>query len=440
MGLIASLTEFRSNPENPRTSLSAPAPWLYEAFGVSNTASGESVNATTAMRSTAVYACVNILAQGIASLPWDVYVKEKGKRQVAENRREHYLFHNEPNPEMTSYAFRTMLMSSCLLRGNFYAEIQRDNANRTVAIYPIPAESVKVVNGSNRGELYYEVQYERGPKRLKATDVVHVPCLSLDGISGLTPIEQAKQAIGLGMAAEKTGAALFGNGAKPSGALVSDQPLNAQQVDGLKKLWAEFSGAANAGKTPILYGGLKWTPFTMNFDDAQFMELRSFQVADIARIFRVPGVLLGLDDKTSTYASAEQFFLSFVVHTLTPWMTAIEQEFNRKLFPGKTDIYCKLDPRGMMRGDAAGRAEFYNKLFNVGAVSPNDIRELEDMNPVDGGDIYLVPMNMSTLENAGKVQEPKPQQEDPAARLLDRVMKCERQIGAINSRLPKEQQ
>jgi HK97 family phage portal protein len=342
---------------------------------------------------------------------------------------------------MTSFFFRQALMSGALLRGNAFAEIQRDNANRVKAIYPLPSDVVKIERGSRRGELYFDVTYTTGRERLKAADVLNIPCLSLDGVAGLTPIQQAKESIGLGLAAERMGSALFGNGAKPSGALVSDAPLNAQQVDGLKKLWQEFSGAGNAGKTPILYGGLKWVPFTINPDDAQFLETRQFQVADIARMFRVPGVLLGLDDKTSTYASAEQFFLSFVVHTLTPWMTAIEQEFNRKLFPGKTDIYCKLDPRGMMRGDAAGRAEFYNKLFNVGAVSPNDIRELEDMNPVDGGDIYLVPMNMNTLDNAGKTPEPNPpQQEDPAARLLDRVMKCERQIGAINSRLPKEQQ
>ena len=440
MGLIARIAEFRNSPEDPRTPLSAPAAWLYEALGATPGDAGVTVNATTAMKYTAVYGCINILAQGIASLPWDVYKKDGKNRVIAEERNEHYLLHAEPNVEMTSYGFRLAMMTSILMRGNFFGEIQRDRANRIIGIYPIPADAVKVKRGKNRGELWYEVSYETGPRMVERTDMVHVPCLSLDGTEGLSPIEQAKQSIGLGIAAEKMGAGLFANGARPSGLLSSDLPLTKEQREDSKKAWQEAQGGVrNAGKTAVLSGGWKWTAMSINPDEAQFLETRQFQVADIARIFRVPGVLLGLDDKTSTYASAEQFFLSFVVHTLTPWMTAIEQEFNRKLFPGKTDIYCKLDARGMMRGDAAGRAAFYKTLVELGAFSPNDVLHLEDMNPVEGGDIHLVPMNMQTLDNAAKPPEPPPDpNQDPAARMIDRVMKLERQVGAINSRMPKE--
>ncbi len=422
MGLLVSALEFRQSPENPRTPLSAPAAWLYEALGAASTDAGIAVSTTSAMRYTAVYSCINILAQGIAQVPWDVMRKNGRIREVADSRYEHYLLHNQPNGKMSSYVFRTTLMTQALSTGNFYAQIIRDGASKVRAIRPICDELVSVAEHPTLDMLVYEVTRKNGLReRLDGIDVIHVPCISLNGYLGLSPIAQARQAIALGLAAEKMGAALFGRGSRPSGVLTYEgAKLRPEQIQQILEAWnAANAGTSNAGGTALLHGGLKWQSTAINPDDAQFLETRAFQVADIARIYRVPPQLLGLKDANPTYASVEQFFKSFVNLSLAPWVTAIEQEFNRKLFPDQSDIYCKLDMRGLMRGDAAARAQFYNTLVNVGALSPNDIRELEDMNPVPGGDQYLVQGALTPLDTIGDqaAADQQPAQQ-PARNLL----------------------
>jgi HK97 family phage portal protein len=402
--LIETLFQSRSL-ENPSTPLSDPAAWLYEAFGAVGTDSGMSVSPTSSLRCTAVYGCVSVLAQSIAQVPWDVYKREGKTRTVARDRIEHWLLHNEPSALMTSYAFRVAIMANALLGGNLYAEILRDGAARTRAFRILPSGYVSVYPSLNEESLVYKVTRKNGNiDTLDGSDVIHVPCIALDGVAGLSPISQNRQAIGLALAAEAAGASFFGNGSRPSGYLSLETALKPDQREELEKKWnAAYGGVKNTGKVPVLSGGLKWQQLAISPSDAQYIESREFQIADIARIFRVPAVLIGLADKSATYASAEQFFLAFVKFTLSPWIQAIEQEFNRKLFPGRDDFYCKLDMNGLLRGDAKARGALYKDLFAAAALSPNDIRDWEDLDPVTGGDRYFIQQGFMPIDKADEV-------------------------------------
>src|SRR4051812_23237193 len=339
----------------PTTQLSAPAPWLYEAFGAMPTDAGVSVSPENALKYTVFYACVNVLAQTIAQVPWDVYrIGADGKkRSVARDRTEHWLLHSEPSGVMTSYSFRMALMVSILTNGNGYVEMIRDGANRVTALRLLPPRTVAVYESLDRTRLVYQVTRLNGTMdTLDGSDVIHVPYLSFDGIAGLSPIALHRQAIGLGIAAEGASAALLGNGSVPPGYLQTDKGMKREVREDVEKRWFQkVGGWRKKGKVPVLSEGLKYVPTAMSPTDAQHLETRVHQAAEVARILRVPAVLVGLADKTSTYASADAFFLSFVKFTIAPLAQSIEQEFDRKLFPNTETLYCRLDLNGLMRGD-----------------------------------------------------------------------------------------
>jgi HK97 family phage portal protein len=226
----------------------------------------------------------------------------------------------------------------------------------------------------------------------------HLCGFSTDGITGVNPIQLHRESIGLAMATEEHGARLFSNGAKMGGIL--RHPQRFKDVETGRRVAQSFDAAtsgSNAHRTVVLEEGMEWQQITMNSEDAQFLQTRQYQVEDIARIFRVPPVLIGYSDKASTYASAEQFFLSFVTHTMTPWFVRWEQAIQRDLINEGEQLthFAEFIVNGLLRGDSQARSDFYTKMFNVGAYSQNDIRAKENENPIEGGDKYFVPLNMS---------------------------------------------
>jgi HK97 family phage portal protein len=400
MGLISdSLPSFRSAV----TSLADPAEWVKEAFGIAHTDTGISVSPLSSLRSTAVYACVNILSQSVAQVPWDVYRKSGKTRAIAKDRAEHYLLHSEPIGTMSSYQYRIALMSNALLYGSGFSEIVRDGANRVKALRPLPAWNVQIYESLDQMSLVYQVtRFDGTVETLDGSDVIHIPCLSLDGISGLSPISQHRQAVALDLAAEGAGAAYFGNGSRPSGYLYSDTNISKQDRDDLEERWHQkYGGVRNTGKVPVLGGGLKWQQLGMTNKDSQYIEARGFQVAEIARIFRVPLIMLGLSEQAGK--ASEEFFLNFVKLVMAPWVVAIEQEFNRKLFPNTDDIYCKLDLNGLLRGDAAARGALYKDLWSIGAISSNEARDWEELDAIDGGDRHFVQQGFMPLDKVDEV-------------------------------------
>ena len=268
--------------DKPRDAVSS-APSFY--FGSS--ASGKSVTPSTAVQVSAVYACVRVIAETIASLPLHVYeTTETGSRKAPEHPL-YRLLHDEPNAEMTSFVWRETMLSHLLLWGNAYCQIIRTGRNKIDSIYPLIPDQMEVDRDS-RGSLTYTYTTSEGKTyTLKPEDVLHIPGLGFDGVVGYSPIALEKSAIGLGIAAEEYGSKFFSNGARPSGILV--HPNTVKDPSALRASWnAAFTGSANAGKVAVLEENMHFEPLTMPNNEAQFLETRKFQVNEICRIFRVP--------------------------------------------------------------------------------------------------------------------------------------------------------
>ena len=383
------------------------------------TSSGKNVNERTAMRVTAVYSCVRILSEAIASLPLHLYKQiDKGGKEKAIEHPLYKLLHDEPNPEMTSFVFRETLMSHLLLWGNAYAQIIRNGKGQVVALYPLMPNRMTVDRDSN-GRIYYtySVNESDNPKlrklgqiRMTKDEIFHIPALGFDGLVGYSPIAMAKNAIGMALATEEYGAKFFANGASPSGVL--EHPGNIKDPDRLRESWNTlFQGSGNSHKIAVLEEGLKYQPIGISPNEAQFLETRKFQIDEIARIFRVPPHMVGDLDKSS-FSNIEQQSLEFVKYTLDPWVTRWEQAIHRSLLleSEKTDYFAKFNVDGLLRGDYQSRMNGYATGIQNGFLSPNDIRSLENMDLIPdklGGNLYLVNGSMQKLSDAGAAYKQK---------------------------------
>src|SRR5574344_1250818 len=381
-------------------------------FALGGSTSGKAVTERSAMQMTAVYACVRILSESIASLPVHLYqYQEKGSKNKALEHPLYKIIHNEPNPEMTSFVFRETLMTHLLLWGNAYAQIIRNGRGEVIALYPLMPNRMEV-NRDTNGMLYYVYQksgddaptMEGSSVILSPGEVLHVPGLGFDGLVGYSPIAMAKNAIGLSMAAEEYGAKFYANGAAPSGVL--EHPGVLKDPSKVRDSWnAAFGGSSNSHKVAVLEEGLKYTPISISPNEAQFLETRKFQIDEIARIFRVPPHMVG-DLEKSSFSNIEQQSLEFVKYTLDPWVSRWEQTLIRTLFTPeeKKKYFFRFNVEGLLRGDYVSRMSGYATARQNGWMSANDIRELENLDRIpeeDGGDLYLVNGNMLPLKNAG---------------------------------------
>jgi len=376
------------------------------------TTSGKSVNEFTAMQTTAVYSCVRILSEAIASLPLHIYrYKGAGKERVFDHPLYH-LLHDEPNSEMTSFVFRETLMSHLLIWGNAYAQIIRDGAGRVVALYPLLPNKMTVYRDTS-GELYYTYtrtsdenpnfkQY--GTVTLRREDVLHIPGLGFDGLLGYSPIAMARNAVGMTIACEEYGASFFANGANPGGVL--EHPGVLKDPGKVRDSWNSiYQGTNNAHKVAVLEEGMKYQQIGIPPEEAQFLETRKFQINEIARLYRIPPHMVG-DLEKSSFSNIEQQSLEFVKYTLDPWVIRWEQALSRSLLlpDEKKQYFIKLNVDGLLRGDYQSRMTGYATARQNGWMSANDIREMEDLNPIppeEGGDLYLINGNMTKLADAG---------------------------------------
>lgn len=422
MGILSGLFRSRDKPTD-RTAGSS------YSFFLGGTASGKYVTERSAMQMTAVYCCVRILSEAVASLPLQFYrYTDDGGKEKAVEHPLYFLLHDEPNPEMTSFIFRETLMTHLLLWGNAYSQIIRNGKGEVVALYPLMPDRMKE-DRDEHGRLYYEytvydsddVDGRKGTNkvgrtvRLQPHDVLHIPGLGFDGLVGYSPIAMAKNAIGLAIATEEYGSKFFANGAAPSGVL--EHPGTIKDPSKVRESWqATFGGSGNANKIAVLEEGMKYTPISISPEQAQFLETRKFQIDEIARIFRVPPHMIG-DLEKSSFNNIEQQSLEFVKYTLDPWVIRWEQSLQKALLlpQEKREYFVKLNVDGLLRGDYQSRMTGYSVGRQNGWLSANDIREMEDMNPIpaeEGGDLYLVNGNLCKLEDAGlfagkNLQEPE---------------------------------
>ena len=383
------------------------------SFLFGRTTSGKPVNERTAMQTTAVYACVRILAEAVASLPLHVYeYQDDGGKKLVHDHPLYYLLHDEPNPEMTSFVFRETLMSHLLIWGNAYAQIIRDGAGRVLGLYPLLPDKMEVQR-DDKGNIYYVYSRnsdenptfkEYGNIKLKAEDVLHIPGLGFDGLIGYSPIAMAKNAVGMTLACEEYGASFFANGANPGGVL--EHPGVLKDPSKVRESWnSVYRGVSNAHKIAVLEEGMKYQQIGIPPEEAQFLETRKFQINEIARLYRIPPHMVGDLDKSS-FSNIEQQSLEFVKYTIYPWVIRWEQSLQRSLLlPGeKGKYFIKLNVDGLLRGDYQSRMNGYAVGRQNGWFSANDIREMENMNPIpdeEGGNLYLINGAMTKLADAG---------------------------------------
>ena len=390
---------FRARDKPGATDSVSSAPTFY--FGSS--AAGKSVTASTAIQMSTVYACVRVIAETIASLPLHVYQNQGEGSVKAPEHPLYRILHDEPNAEMTSFILREVMLTHLLIYGNAYCQILRNGRGHILGLYPLLPDRMEVDRDS-AGALTYTYSANSGQAvKLRPEDVLHIPGLGFDGIIGYSSIALEKNAIGLGLAAEEYGSKFFSNGARPSGILTHSNTVKDPKK--LRDSWnAAYGGSNNSGRVAVLEENMSYTPISMPNSEAQFLETRKFQVSEICRIYRVPPHMVG-DLEHATFSNIEHQSISFAVHTIRPWVVRLEQAMNRALFSDKEKgvYYVRFNMDGLMRGDYKSRMEGYAIGRQNGWLSTNDIRDLENMNPVpdeDGGNALLVNGNMVSVRRA----------------------------------------
>ena len=366
-------------------------------FGQQNSRAGVSVNVDSALKVSTVFACLRVLADGIAQVPLKVYrEKADGSKELAKDHPAYRLLSRRPNDWMTSFEFRQVMMFHAALLGNGCAYIGR--------IRGVPKELIPLVPGSYTIEqakdftLTYRLTALNGQTAvLPREEVFHLRGPSWTGAAGLDALQVAREAVGLAIATEETHAALHANGTQPGGVLSVKGSLDDAARARLKESWAQYQGGfANRFKTAVLDMDSTWTALGMKGVDAEHLDTRRFQIEEICRDLKVFPQMVGYADKTATFASAEAFFLAHVIHTLNPWIENWEQSLARDLFPDEDDIVAKFSMQGLLRGDNAARATFYASGITNGWLTRNEARRLEDLNPIEGLGEPLLPLNMST--------------------------------------------
>lgn len=380
-----------------------PRWWLSEAAAGSTTQAGLTINTESAMAISTYYACLRAISEDVARLPLIVYKAraDRGK----DRHRTHYLYpilHDSPNNFMSSMSLREALLALAMGWGDAYAVIRRNAMGKVAELIPVHTRNVTPKTNGER--LWYEITkdnfFEGG--NVLSSEMIHIHGLGESGIQGHSIAKLGAESLGLTLAAETYGASFFGHHTQLSGILEHPMRLEDDAFERLKASWSEkYAGPGNAYHPVVLEEGMQWKPVGIPPEDSQMLETRQFQVEEICRWFRItPHKVQHLKD--ATYSNVEKLATLYVNDTLAPWISRCEQEFNRKLFPREADVFCEHLVEGMLRGDSEARGKFYRELFHIGAMSPNDIRELENRNPVEGGDTYYVPANMMRSEDAAE--------------------------------------
>lgn len=395
MGILSQAFEKRSHPSNP-------AEWLLK-LGAWPTAAGVDVTIEGSLQCSAVFACVRVLSETVASLPLVLYRRLTRGKERAVDHPLYALLHDLPNPEMTAFEFRETLMAHLGLWGNAYSEIEFNNAGRVRGLWPLRPDKMKVVRRG--GRLWYIYKLPDGtPVELPFERVMHLRGLGTDGVMGYTPIDLARQSVGLALGTEEFGARFFGNGAQTGTVWEHPGKLSDEAYDRLKaSIEKRHRGLGQAHRIAILEEGMKANQVGIPPENAQFLETRKFQVDEIARWYRMPPHKIGSLEH-ATFSNIEHQAIEFVTDTIQPWCVRWEQGIKRDLLTERErrEYFAEHLADALLRGDTLSRYQAYATARQNGWLSANDIREKENMNPVDGGDVYLVPLNMVPADEIGQ--------------------------------------
>jgi len=389
------------------STLSNPQRWFVEMFGGGQESkAGARVNEKTAAQVVAVFACIRLLGQVLASLPLHTYRRTAEGKEKARDHPLYFVLHTLWNKECTSYTGRLIMMVNLLLTGNAYAEIVRNRAGDVIELWPIPSNRVMPRRNSRTQEIFYEVYTMDGKTRLLYQEqILHIQWVGAGNFDSFKPVVLAREAIGLSLAAEEFGSRFFSEGANASGIAEYPGKLSDEAYARFKKTFNEkYTGLSKGQRVMFLEQGLKFTKLTINPNEAQALETRRHQTEEIARFYGVPLHLLQEHTKSTSWGTGlEEMNIGFVIFSLRPYLVCWEQEFTRSIYLSseRRTYYSEFSVEGLLRGDSKARAEFYTAMFNIGVYSQNDIRAKENDNPFEGGNKHYVPLNMVAIEDGG---------------------------------------
>lgn len=366
------------------------------------TGSGVVVNADNALKVAAVYACVRVISETLASLPFVLYRKTDGNsRERATDDPLYRIFNARPNSYMTRFEFIELMLWHLLLRGNFYALIVKNARNQVKQLVPLNPDRVSIRWNEDRTYLVYRVTDDKGkPQDYDADRILHVRGHTDDGICGKGPIQVARERIGGALAIDQYSDASFANGVQLTGVLEHPEQLDDETSKRISDSFQKaYGGPKNAGKIAVLEEGMKFSQISMTNKDAEFVASKENSVTEIARIFRVPPHMIA-DLRRATFSNIEHQSIDFVVHTIRPWAVRIEQACSRAFeLEDRGDFFVEFLLDALLRGDLKSRFDAYNVAINNGMMKWNEVREKENMNPLPWGDATLIPLNSRPISS-----------------------------------------
>lgn len=394
MGVLSTLRRLWRVPSHRRQSIDEALASLRRPV-----ASGVPVTTDTALGVTAVLACARVVSEGVAALPLKVYQPRKGDPLRSEEARGSELWRvltSRPNDWQTAFEFREALTLHAVLTGNGLAYKVRGDDGRLLELLPLPPGCVTIEQLRDYS-LRYHVTDARGAVLgvFGRESVLHLRGPTWDSVRGMNVVQQARNAIGLGIAAELGQGKLQANGGRVSGILKVPTNMSKEARDKLRDAWHEtYAGPHNAGKTAVIDGLVEYEKIALDGQEAQTLETRRFQIEEICRAFKVFPQMIMHTDKASTYASAEAFFEAHVRHTLEPWLERWQQTLDRDVLDDRGPLYCRFDTRSLTKANAKDRAQLVRTMVELGVYTRNEVREMEGLEPLPGLDEPLLPLNM----------------------------------------------
>lgn len=362
---------------------------------------GKRIGYDGALQLSAVWACVRLISETIATLPIGFYLrKPDGSRKMATTHALYSILHSQPNANMAAITFWEAVVASMLLWGNTYVEIKR-MGDRVVALNFLMPERMKVTKGENGLLVYEYVDYGIAGRvrKISRDDMMHIPAFSVDGLCGLSPVAYGAQVLSTATVTDEASAKMFSKGMRASGFLKSKELLKQSQRDQLRESIERFTGNANPGGTMVLEADMDYKPLSMNPDDAQLLESRAWNVEELCRWFRVPPFMVGHAEKSTSWGTGiEQQMIGFITFVLRPWCVRIEQAINRSLLTAaeKGRYFAEFALEGLLRGDSAARAAFYAVMIEKGVLTRDEVRALENW-PAMGGNAAVLTVQSAVV-------------------------------------------
>lgn len=404
----------------------------YGGFGGAVTSAGMKIDEKSALKFSPVYAAVKRISESIASLPLNLYRITGRNKEKAIDHPLYRILHLQPNPEQTRIQVWEALTAHLLLWGNCYAQIQRNLMGNIIALWPLDPSRMTPKRENDLLVYKYNVADTGEMITFPFWEILHVAGLSFNGLIGYSVIGLMRETIGRGLAQEEYQSRFYSQGANPSGILETDGTLGDEALEDLRKWFnATYGGISKSQQVMILQQGLKFHALTIPQRDAQFLETHKFTVRDVARWFLIPPHMIG-DLERATWGNIESQSIDFVVYTLRPWLVRFEQAMEVKFNLGES-YEIRHVVEGLLRGDSTARTALYNGAITNGWMNRNEVRELEDRNPVEGLDEFLTPSRaVSTPRDGGNGNG---EDKDLQKKLYEMLGRTNRELGDIRKHL-----